>query len=143
MVKQKIYITEYDWTIYAFYHHSHYDVDGIMETLWNLRCDADTARKAYDNLVSDNLNMGLCYSNYKNRKSVFVVGKASCAAEFANSWHHELCHLQAHIAKELNLDPLGEPIAYLTGEIAMEMFPLIKEFLCDHCRTKTDNHYER
>lgn len=136
MVKQEIYIEKYDWTIYAFYHSTHYDIDDIMECLWCVGCDSSTAKRAYKNLCEDSLDMGFCYSNYKERKSVFVVGKTSSAAEFANSWHHELSHLQAHIAEAYNLDPLGEPIAYLTGDIAMEMFPKIKTFLCDSCRRK-------
>lgn len=136
MIKQEIYIEKYDWTIYAFYHHSHYDVDDIMETLWRINCDASTAKKAYENLTTDSMDMGLCYSNYNTRESVFVVGKTSSAAEFANSWHHELSHLQSHIAKAYNLDALGEPIAYLTGSIAMKMFPAIQGFLCEECRRK-------
>lgn len=136
MIKQEIYIEKYDWTIYAFYHHTRYDVDDIMEHLWIAECDASTAKKAYENLVDNSLNLGLCYSNYKKRLSVFVVGRTSSASEFANSWHHELSHLQSHIAKAYNLDPLGESIAYLTGSIAMEMFPKIKGFLCEECRKK-------
>lgn len=135
MIKQKIYIEEYDWTIYAFFYHSHYDVDNIMERLWDAECDSETALKAYDNLMHGGLNTGLCYSNYRKRTSVFVVAKTTSACQFANSWHHEMTHLQSHIAKVFDLDPLGEPIAYLTGYIAMQMYPKIGHLLCEECRT--------
>jgi len=143
MIKQTIYIEKYGWLIHAYYHQSKYDVDSIMEKLWDLGCDSETAKKAYQNLTSGTLNNGLCYSNYRNRESVFVIAKTSSAEEFANSWHHELSHLQAHIAKVFGLDPLGEPIAYMTGEIAMEMFPKIQHFMCNDCRKHfKDNSYE-
>lgn len=134
MIKQEIYIEKYDWTIHAFYHHTHYDIDDIMECLWMVECDSKTARKAYENLSSGELNTGLCYSNYHNKETVFVIAKTSNSCQFANSWHHEMCHLIAHIGRVYNLDPLGEESAYLSGEISMKMFPAIKDFLCEGCR---------
>lgn len=136
MIRQTIYIDKYDWEINAYFYVSEYYTEEILEMLWHLGCDADTAKKAYRNLSSGQLNTGLCYSNYVKRKSVFVIAKTSSAAEFFNSLHHELTHLKAHIANVYRLNPLGEEIAYLTGEIAREMFPKVKHLMCDCCRKK-------
>lgn len=137
MIRQKITLPDYDnWTIYAYYATTRYAVDEIMERLWEIGMDANNARQAFDNLSRGNLNTGLCYSNYSMRKSVLVIALTSSPAEFINSWHHELEHLESHIGKVFNLDPTGEDIAYLSGELAMEMYPRIKPLLCDCCRHK-------
>lgn len=137
MIRQKITLPDYDnWTIYAYYATTRYAVDEIMERLWEIGMDANNARQAFENLSSGNLNTGLCYSNYSMRKSVLVIALTSSPAEFINSWHHELEHLESHIGKVFNLDPTGEDIAYLSGELAMEMYPRIKHLICDCCRHK-------
>jgi hypothetical protein len=107
-----------------------------MERLWEIGMDANNARQAFENLSMGNLNTGLCYSNYSMRKSVLVIALTSSPAEFINSWHHELEHLESHIGKVFNLNPTGEDIAYLSGELAMEMYPRIKHLICDCCRHK-------
>lgn len=138
MIRQKITLPDYDnWTIYAYYATTRYAVDEIMERLWEIGMDANNARQAFENLSMGNLNTGLCYSNYSMRKSVLVIALTSSPAEFINSWHHELEHLESHIGKVFNLDPTGEDIAYLSGELAMEMYPRIKHLLCDCCRHKS------
>lgn len=136
MVKQTIYIENFDWVVHAYFHKSHYDVEEIMERLWDLGCDASTARSAYENLTNDELNMGLCYSNYRNKETVLVIGKTSSSAEFLNSLVHELTHLQSHVCNVFCLDPMGEEIAYFTGDLSREMYPSIKGFLCECCRRK-------
>lgn len=136
MVKQTIYIEKFGWLVHAYFHKSRYDVDEIMEKLWDLQCDSTTAKRAYENLINDRLNMGLCYSNYKNKESVLVIGKTSSSSEFLNSLVHELTHLQSHVCKVFNLDPLGEDIAYFTGDLSREMYDNIKEFLCECCKKK-------
>lgn len=136
MVTQEIYIPKYRWRIHAFFAVSEYWVEPIMDLLWELDCDSERAKKAYDNLTSGELNNGLCYSNYKMRESVLVVSKSTSSAEFINSLHHELVHLQSHIAHECNLDPQGEEIAYLSGDIIMRIYPHVAYLLCDKCRNK-------
>lgn len=137
MIRQKITLPDYDnWTIYAYYATTRYAVDEIMERLWEIGMDANNAIQAFENLSMGNLNTGLCYSNYSMRKSVLVIALTSSPAEFINSWHHELEHLESHIGKVFNLDPTGEDIAYLSGELAMEMYPRIKHLICDCCRHK-------
>lgn len=38
------------------------------------------------------------------------------------------------VAGTLNLDVFGEEYEYLVGDIGQEMFPVAKQFLCEHCR---------
>lgn len=134
MIRQKIYIKEYDWVVHAYFAVTTYYTDEIMDKLWLLGCDGETMELAQRNLDKGDLNTGLCYSNYHRRESVFVVAKTTSAAQFANSLHHELVHLQSHIAQVYFLQPTGEDVAYLSGELIMRMYPKIKHLLCDCCR---------
>ena len=134
MIKETVYIERYGWLVHAYFHKSFYDVDEIMEHLWDIGCDGSTAQKAYENLRNDSLNMGLCYSNYGHRETVFVIGRTSSADEFFNSFLHECTHLQSHICSALYLEPAGEGIAYAMGEFSKEVYPKISHLLCDCCR---------
>lgn len=136
MIKQTIYIDSIGWLVHAYFHKTRYDVDEIMERLWDLQCNSEIAQKAFNNLISDSLNMGLCYSNYNTKESVIVVGKASSADEFFNSIVHELSHLQGHICDVIGLDPKGEEIAYYMGDLSRDIYPSISHLLCDCCRNK-------
>lgn len=135
MITQTIYLSEYDWTVHCFYAVSDYYVDDIMTQLWEIGCDGEYARRAYENLSSGQLDTGLTYSNSMRRQTVMVVGKSSSAAEFFNSLLHELKHVEAHITKAFGLNPVGENIAYLCGELGREIYPNVSHLLCDCCRS--------
>lgn len=79
-------------------------------------------------------NKGMTYSNTKERESIIIIGSTSCPAEFQHTFDHEKIHLAMHIAKYFEIDPYGEELAYLVGDIGLEMFPIAKKFLCEHCR---------
>lgn len=137
MIRQKITLPQYDnWTIYCYFAVTKYDVTEIMGRLYSVGCKPALARKAFQNLSQAKLNTGLCFSNAHLRKTVFVTALTTCAAEFINSWHHELEHFESHICEAYGMKPTGEEIAYLSGDVAMEMFPKIKHLICDDCRNK-------
>ncbi len=120
------------WKITCFYAVTHYEVEEIMRSLESAGAGEDSLQTAYENLSSGSKNTGLCYSG--NGMSVLVISVASSASEFCNSLFHEVHHLSTHIAESLGYDLMGEDVCYLAGEIAEEMFPVAKEFLCEHCR---------
>lgn len=142
MIYQEIQVPKYRWMIYAFYDTTASDIDAVMGALYNLNCDYKTAQRAYDNLDEDKLNTGLCYSSYRCLSTVLVISKTSSASEFISTWHHELCHLQSHIADYYHIDAMGEELAYLIGDIAKEMFPKIKHLFCDCCRKEKEYEEE-
>lgn len=142
MIRKEIYVKRFGWTIHAFFAVTDYWVEPIMDLLWQLDCDADTAKRVYENLTSGDLNTGLCYSNYAKKESVMVIAKTSSADEFFNSFLHEMSHLQGHVCNVLFLSPMGEEIAYFTGDVAMELYPSIKHLLCDCCRKHYEEHEE-
>ena len=68
-----------------------------------------------------------------------VVGYASSGGEFFNSLLHEMRHVEEHILNASDVEPYGEPVAYLTGELGKEMYKSIAHLLCDCCRKHKHN----
>lgn len=134
MIHETIYLPDYDWTVDAYFAVSHYDVDDIMLSLWEIGCDSTNAKRAYDNLTSGKLDNGLTYSNHKKRKSVLVVGLASDASQFVNSFVHEIDHLGRHISRMLGMDQDSEEVSYLCGDVAQMLFKSSHKLFCDECR---------
>lgn len=143
MITQEIYIPKYKWTIHAYYAVTTYYVDEIMEHLWRIGIDGQSAKKAYENLRENSLDSGLCYSNYANRETIIVVAKTSSAEEFLNSMVHEASHACTHIATAMYVNLKGEEFAYMVGDLCMKMYPKVKGLICDCCRNKQKHkHYE-
>ena len=134
MLRQTIHLSEWDWTIYAYYSVGHYYTDEIMDRLVSLGCRDRKLQRAYSNLSSGTVDTGLTYSNLLNRETVMVVGYASSGAELFNSLVHEMRHVEEHIARASHIEPYGEPVACLCGELARQMYACIGHYLCDCCR---------
>ena len=141
MIRVDVHIPKWDYEVSCFFAVTEYWVADIMEELFYLQIDAENARRAYDNLNSGDLDTGLWFANPRQRKAIIVVAKASSAAEFINSVSHENHHLASYVAKQFDLDPTGEEVAYFAGELMKEQFPYIKHLMCDCCRKKV--YHER
>lgn len=136
MIVQDIYLPHYDWHCRVYYSVSEYWVDDILYDLKRIGCGGKKYKTAKKSLELGNLNTGLTYSNGDIRESVMVIAKTSNAAEFAHTYDHEKGHLAKHIALVFDIDPFGEELQYLSGDIAKKMFPVAKTFMCDCCRKK-------
>lgn len=136
MIRKVAYLPEYDWVIKAYFAVSDYWVNEIMAELAFAGANEEQMWKSYNLLSSGNLNEGICFSGADTGTSILVVAKTSSAAEFFNSTTHEFCHLAAQIARIVGMDPAGEEVAYMVGEMARDFYPSIKHLLCDCCRRK-------
>ena len=134
MLRQRIYIHRYHWEVVVFYESDYRDASYILRELDETSVDDDTYWKAARNLEAGLTDTGLTYSNMDEKKSVIVLSKTSSKAEFANTWFHELIHCANHIALANGLDPMGEPIAYVGGELAREMQPIAARLMCPTCK---------
>lgn len=105
-------------------------LDFILDELEKLGLDE------FDEVISlfSSENKGYTYSNLAKRKSIVVIGVTTCPEEFQHTFDHEKLHVAIHIAKEDDIDPFSEDLAYLVGDIGMKMFPIAKRLLCEHCR---------
>ena len=131
MIRQQFDISKYDWKVEVYYAVDCYYTDEIMGRLYDIGCRGDDLQTAYENLSAGKTDTGLTYSNYGTRQTVMVIGITSSAAQFQNSYDHERKHLEAHIAAALGIDPWGEEICYLSGEIGQLMFEKARLMLCD------------
>lgn len=133
---QEFYLAEWDWWVKVFYVVESTPIDLIISELGKIGCeDTDEVEALFSN---DAENKGYTHSNLSRRKSIIVIGPTTCPAQFAHSYDHEKHHLAIHIAKEDDIDPFGEELAYLVGEIGFNMFQVAKKFLCEHCREEIE-----
>lgn len=136
MIVRDLYIGRYDWHLKIFYAVDCYYTGEIIDELKAIRCPRPGIERAYRNLSSCRLNTGLTCSNHALRETVMVIGRWSSPAEFDNSFSHELRHFTDHVANVFGLESGGEEVAYLTGEIRRELFPVNKLFLCSVSRSR-------
>ena len=124
MIKQKIHLDNYDWDITMYYAIHGYYVDEIVQNLVDIGFRGEMLRKARKLLEEGNVNTGLTY--VKNGKAVCVIGKASSAAQYADSIQHEIMHLAVFIsmAEDIPLD--SEETCYIGGEIARKAWDKTK-----------------
>ena len=123
MIVQEIKLNKYNWVVHAYYSISTYYVEDIMEHLWEIGIDGESAQRAYDNMIRNELD--LCYSNYIQRQTIIVIAPTSSAKEFLNSMTHESGHACVHIATANYRPKVGK----FCLEICMAMYPKIKHFV--------------
>ena len=134
LLAQDFNLEDWNWKVRVFYIVDTIPIDFILEELESIGSTADDLEAATITLDGNLENKGLTFSNVFTRESIIVIGVASCPAEFQHTFDHEKLHLAMHIAREDNIDPYSEELAYLVGDIGYNMFPVAKKFLCEHCR---------
>jgi len=77
MIRQHFYIEDYDWEVLVYYNTGVLNANEILSALEEIGVSLFDYTVAYDNLLSRDLNKGLCYSNYKKHKSVIVISDTS------------------------------------------------------------------
>ena len=86
------------------------------------------------NVSAGYLNEGFTYSNPALRRTVFAVGMASSGPQVLDSIVHEIIHIVQHIGIEDGMDPYGEEVAYLGGNISREISDIVCQISCPHCQ---------
>ena len=124
MIIDSFYI--YNWKVTILYECSCEDIDFIIETLKDINCPNKYIKEAFNNLKSCSLNVGLTYSNTKQKSSVIVINKTSSFAQLINTVSHEYYHLICHIQKTLKIDN-EEQLAYLNGDLNMRSYQFIEK----------------
>lgn len=112
-----------------------YYTDEILDELKAICCPQSNIIRAYNNLITGDLDTGLTYVNNELREGIMVISISTSAEQFANSLAHESRHLNAYIGRGLGLDPYGEEAAYLAGEIAQRMYRFTHKLSCKKCRS--------
>lgn len=134
MLIQTFYLTDYDWDVKVYYAVDRYYISDILTELDQLNIDNYEYVKIKQLLETQQLNIGVTYTDYIQKKSVVIIGLTTSASEFQDTFDHEKGHLAMHISEYYHLNPYGEAYQYLNGTIGKNMFPYAKLFLCDTCR---------
>lgn len=132
MITRRIYI--WDWEATFLFPVDGYDDEEVYRQL--VRCDAPNSiiREVSENLEADRDNEGFCFSSPYLRRSVIYVGLASSGKEFLSTVVHEIAHLAANICTTDGVSLTGEPIAYLSGDIALQLSDIVCHYSCEDCR---------
>ena len=125
MIYDSFYIK--DWKIVILYDTTCDDTDIIIETLMDINCPKRYIKEALDNLETCNLNIGLTYSNIKQKSSVIIISKTSSDGELFNTISHEYFHLICHISKGLSIRD-EEELASLNGNLNMHSYNFLNQF---------------
>ena len=110
-----------------------YDTDTVLDLMDEANISADKIEAAERILSNFQPDSGLTASSSKSRSSVCVIGRASSVFEFQNTYDHEKGHVTMHIAEALGIDPFGEELQYLAGEIGRKTYPVARIYLCSRC----------
>lgn len=121
MIHQHLCMRVYDWCVDIYYDVKPKDTKRILDLLWELGCPERDMYKAEDLISSGVPNEGLTYSNKRERRTLIVITEVTDPFQFLNSLSHEKQHLEQAICKADGMNPYGEPIAYLSGDISMAL----------------------
>lgn len=129
MIHFTIRFEKYDWEVEVIIMLYSTQVKKVYKSLADMRCPEDIMYKAYENIESG-IDSGFTYTNPKLHKSLMFINNHSSMYEFINTYNHEKNHVEMHICEELNIDPHSEEAAYLSGELAQQLFlPAVCSFL--------------
>lgn len=124
MIKQYVYLEEYDWHILIIYNASQ-DLSEVAKELWNIHCPSIIARHALTHVITK-WNNGFCFTNDRLHASIICVAEVDSDEELVNTVIHELKHLQSHICSYYGISEKGEEAAYLSGDVAEEFYKVFK-----------------
>ncbi len=124
MIKQEFDLSRVNYHVTVYYAVHGYDVDAIMDKLSEIGVSRINRKKAYSNLTSGEVNTGMAFVG--NGEGVSVIGKASEAAQYADSIQHEVMHLAIFISMAEGIKLDSEEVCYIGGEIARRMHPVSK-----------------
>ena len=129
-------IWQHDWIVKAYIDTTSEDAEEILDELRSIGADMDVMRTAYKILRSGKPNSGLTYVSLASRETVIVVSRSTSAEEYFNSIVHEIAHAGVYMCNALEIDLSSEEAAYFQGGLARDLYPCVKEFLCECCRHK-------
>lgn len=133
MTVQRVFLDDWRWTVIVCYNAVAEDTGTILDLMDEAEIPFDKIEAAERILSNFQPDSGLTASSSKSRSSVCVIGRASSVFEFQNTYDHEKGHVTMHIAKALGIDPFGEELQYLAGDIGRKTYPVARMYLCAGC----------
>jgi len=119
------------WNVEFYF--GEYDVDALLDRLYDFGAGASVMRKAMELMESGKMNTGFTFSNPYDYVALIAIGPTSSGEEFIDTLVHEIHHLAVSIAENLGVDLESETPAYLAGDSARALASTICRMGCDHC----------
>ena len=132
MIKARVYLQEYDWTIYAHFAVTKDNSEEIFNKLLQYGSQYNEALDACAVIEEDRPNYGITYSNHILKTTILVISKSTSAKEFIDTFVHEVSHIQRHIIKTYHLDSDSEQVCYMIGTIAKQLYTKCSRLFCDN-----------
>lgn len=123
------------WVAEFYFAEEGYDVDALLDRMFDFGATASTMRQAMELMESGALNTGFTFSNPYERVAIVAIGPTTDGEEFGNTLAHELFHLTVSITESLGIDLNKEAPAYLMGDTFEEFIDTICKLGCDRCRS--------
>ena len=131
MITRKVRI--HNWTILFLFSFDKYDVESIYDALLWAEAPDSIISQVSENVCAGRLNEGFCFSQSSARRSVAAVGMASNGPEVLNTTVHEIAHVAQHICGADGIDPMSEDVAYIIGDITIQISDIVCQLSCPHC----------
>ncbi len=131
MIKQKLYIDQYDWLIYCFFATTDENAREILSLIDYIGISDEQYERASQHLHRGVKNSGMTYSSPNQHISVMVISETTSSAETLNTFTHELRHLVDDICMACDIPNSGEQVAYLTGDIALALASNLLALACN------------
>lgn len=122
------------WFVKFYFADDGYDVDEILDTMFDFCASPSLMRQSYDLMTSGKKNTGFTFTNEDDRLALVAIGPTDSGKEFVDTIVHELYHLAIAIIKDMGIDFDGEEPAYLIGDSARELVDTVCKLGCRNCR---------
>lgn len=126
MITQRFILKEYNWAITVLLDCNCSDIFDIKDHLKSIDCPNYYINIAIQNLDDCEYDKGNTYSNYKLRRTVMTIGKASSLLELYNTIAHEIYHFVSQLHKA-NVTEDEEKEAILCGDLYMNIFSIVQD----------------
>ena len=133
MTVQRVSLPDWRWTVVFCYDATAFDTEDVLDLMDGAGISSEKIVAAERILSGIRPDSGLTASSFNSRTTVSVIGRASSVFEFQNTYDHEKGHVTMHIAEALGIDPFGEELQYLAGEIGRKTYPVARMYLCSRC----------
>lgn len=129
MIYTNFYIRKYKWFVDIYFNANKYDIDIILDALYNAQCPYVGAKEVYNIITRNHFNTALIYTDNQYKHSIIVICEATSIGQCINSIVHEIRHLQEHIANKYNIPSNSEEVCYIIGNIAENFYYAIKNYI--------------
>lgn len=121
MILQELTVRKYGWDVCIFYDATPRYSSVIMRRLWQCGIAPEKFWEAERLLDEGRPDVGLTYTNFRDRMTVIVIGRTSSIPQFCNTLSHEISHLCDHISRYYGIPLESEDNAYMHGDILQQI----------------------